>query len=84
MGMKQKKKCFFASIQSKLVNIYGIARIFQNFDDYPGFQKISGVPILLQHSVAYGRPLGSSVSICLLKINMFTYLDNVILFYNYN
>ena len=27
------------------------ARIFQNFDDYPGFQKISGIPILLQHSV---------------------------------
>ena len=40
-----------ASFLSKLVNIYGIARIFQNFDDYPGFQKISGVPILLQHSV---------------------------------
>ena len=46
-----KKKFFFASFPSKLVNIYGIARIFQNFDDYPGFQKISGVPILLQHSV---------------------------------
>ena len=48
----QKKKNFFASFLSKLVNIYGIARIFQNFDDYPGFQKISGVPILLQHSVS--------------------------------
>jgi hypothetical protein len=23
----------------------------QNFDDYPDFQKISGMPILLQHSV---------------------------------
>ena len=23
----------------------------QNFDDYPGFQKIPGMPILLQHSV---------------------------------
>jgi hypothetical protein len=47
-----KKKSFcFVSFLSKLVNIYGIARIFQNFDDYPGFQKFSGVPILLQHSV---------------------------------
>ena len=26
--------------------------IFQNFDGYPGFQKISGVPILLKHSVS--------------------------------
>jgi hypothetical protein len=43
---------FFASFLSKLVNIYWIARIFQNFDDYPGFQKIFGVPILLQHSVS--------------------------------
>ena len=42
---------FFASFLSKLVNIYGIARIFQNFDDYPSFHKISGVSILLQHSV---------------------------------
>ena len=23
----------------------------QNFDDYPGFQQIPGMPILLQHSV---------------------------------
>ena len=23
----------------------------QNFDDYPDFQKIPGMPILLQHSV---------------------------------
>ena len=44
-------KFFFALFPSKLVNICRIARIFQNFDDYPGFQKISGVPILLQHSV---------------------------------
>ena len=36
-----------ASFPSKLVNIYGIARISQNFDDYPSFHKISGV----QHSV---------------------------------
>ena len=43
---------FFASFPSKLVNIDGIARIFENFDDYPGFQKISDVPILLQHSVS--------------------------------
>ena len=28
-----------ALFPSKLVNIYRIARIFQNFDDYPGFQK---------------------------------------------
>ena len=47
----KKKKTFFASFLSKLVNIYGIARIFQNFDDYPSFHKISGVSILLQHSV---------------------------------
>ena len=33
-----KKKFFFASSQWKLVNIYRIARIFQNFDDYLGFQ----------------------------------------------
>ena len=46
-----KKIFFFASFLSKLVNIYGIARIFQNFDHYPGFHKISGVPTLLQHSV---------------------------------
>ena len=42
---------FFALFPSKIINIYRIARIFQNFVDYPGFQKISGVPILLQHSV---------------------------------
>ena len=23
----------------------------QNFDDYPGFQQTTGMPILLQHSV---------------------------------
>ena len=54
MGMKQKlffvcfslghfdffffKNIFFASSQWKSVNIYRIARIFRNFDDYPGFQ----------------------------------------------
>ena len=25
----------------------------QNFDDYPDFQKIPGMPILLQHSVSH-------------------------------
>jgi hypothetical protein len=42
---------FFASFPWKLVNIYRIARIGQNIDDYPGFQQIPGMPILLQHSV---------------------------------
>ena len=42
----QKNFFFFASFPSKLLNIYGKARIFQNFDDYPSFHKISGVPIL--------------------------------------
>ena len=32
-----KKKFFFASFLFKLVTIYGIPRIFQNFDDYPDF-----------------------------------------------
>ena len=35
----------------KLVEIYRIARMGQNFDDYPGFQQTPGMPILLQHSV---------------------------------
>ena len=52
----KKKKDFFASFLSKLVNIYGIASIFQKFDDYFGFQKISGVPILLQHSACRQSP----------------------------
>jgi hypothetical protein len=38
----QKKYFFFALFQSKLDNIYRIARIFQNFDDYPDFQKNQG------------------------------------------
>ena len=42
---------FFASFPWKLVNIYRIARMGQNFDDYSDFQKIPGMPILLQHSV---------------------------------
>ena len=33
-----KKKCFFASSQWKSVNIYRIARVDPNLDDYPGFQ----------------------------------------------
>ena len=36
-------------------NIYRIARMGQNFDDYPGFQQIPGMPILLQQSVHYDR-----------------------------
>jgi hypothetical protein len=36
----------------KLVNIYRIARIDQNFDDYPGFQQIPGMHILFQQSVS--------------------------------
>ena len=35
---------------SKLQNTYSVLQKM-NFYDYPGFQKISGVPILLQHSV---------------------------------
>ena len=34
----QKKKNFFASLPWKLVNIYRLARMCRNFDDYPGFQ----------------------------------------------
>ena len=34
-----KKKFFFASFLLKLVTIYGVPRIFQNFDDYPDFQQ---------------------------------------------
>ena len=30
---------FFASSPWKSVNIYRVARIFRNFDDYPGFQS---------------------------------------------
>ena len=33
-----KKKIFFASSSWKLVNIYRLARICRNFDEYPGFQ----------------------------------------------
>ena len=33
-----KKKIFFASSQWKSVKVYRIARVFRNFDDYPGFQ----------------------------------------------
>ena len=34
----KKKQIFLASCRSKLVNIYRIARVFRNFDDYPCFQ----------------------------------------------
>jgi len=37
----QKKNFFFTSFLFKLVTIYGVPRIFQNFDDYPDFQKKS-------------------------------------------
>jgi hypothetical protein len=42
---------FFALSQSKLVNIYRIARIFQNFDDYSDFQKNQGVYRNMRHTV---------------------------------
>ena len=32
---------FFASFLFKLVTIYGVPRIFRNFDDYPDFQQKS-------------------------------------------
>ena len=38
----KKNNFYFALFQSKLVIIYWIARIFQNFDDYPDFQKNQG------------------------------------------
>ena len=54
----QKKKFFFASFLSKLVTIYGVTRIFQNFDDYPGLQpQKQHLPKHMQHSV--------SVSFCI-------------------
>ena len=34
-----------------IVNIYRIARMGQNFDDYHDFQQTPGMPILLQQSV---------------------------------
>ena len=44
----------------KLVEIYRIARMGQNFDDYPGFQKIPGMPIRLKHSSSINKLEGSS------------------------
>ena len=44
----------------------------QNFDDYPGFQQIPGMPIFLQHSVDQAVLLssvsvrGKKVLICLI------------------
>ena len=35
----EKKKNIFASFLFKLVTIYGVPRIFRNFDDYPDFQQ---------------------------------------------
>ena len=37
----QKQKKIFAAFLFKLVTIYGVPRIFQNFDDYPDFQEKS-------------------------------------------
>ena len=53
-GNEAKKNLFakFFSKWPKLVNIYRIARIDQNFDDYPGFQQIPGMHILFQQSVS--------------------------------
>ena len=45
----------------KSVNIYRIARMGRNFDDYPGFQQI---PLLLQQSVCVLRKI---------KINYFIF-----------
>ena len=47
----EKNNFFFASFPRKLVNINRIARMGQNFDDYPVFQQIPGMPILLQQSL---------------------------------
>ena len=38
---KISQKFFFASFLFKLVTIYGVPRIFRNFDDYPDFQQKS-------------------------------------------
>ena len=48
-----KIRFFFASLPWKSVKVSGVVRMGLNFDDYSGFQKISGVPILLQHSVGH-------------------------------
>jgi hypothetical protein len=45
----QKKKKLL-QFPWKSVKTYRIARMGQNFDDYPGFPQIPGMPILLQHS----------------------------------
>ena len=56
-------------------NIYRIARMGQNFDDYPGFQQIPGMPILLQQSVDVfwlkesNESLGNSQTDCSNKTN---------------
>jgi hypothetical protein len=52
----EKNNFFFASFPRKLVNINRIARMGQNFDDYPVFQQIPGMPIL-SHFGARGDPI---------------------------
>ena len=70
-----KNSVFFAAFPLKLVNIYRIARMGQNFDDYPGFQQIPGMPILLQQSVDVfwlkesNESLGNSQTDCSNKTN---------------
>ena len=46
-----KKNFFFASFLFKLVTIYGVPRIFWNFDDYLDFQKNQGGYRLMKHTV---------------------------------
>ena len=41
----------FASFLFKLVTIYGVPRIFQNFDDYTDFQKKSRGYEIMKHTV---------------------------------
>ena len=48
-SLEWSKKDFFPW---KLVNIYRMARMGQNFDAYSGYRQIPGMPILLQHSVS--------------------------------
>ena len=38
LNIFSKKKFFFASFPLKYVKVYWLARIFRNFDDYPGFE----------------------------------------------
>ena len=45
------EKSFFASSQWKSVNIYRIARMGRNFDDYHDFQKNQGGYRIMKHTV---------------------------------